>query len=148
MKTVLTFSFIALLSLCGHSVYACTCDVIPLPRVALKESEAVFVGKVTDIDSLKTKENNTTDFDVQVKLEVSRIWKGVEKAEVTIITKWSEAGCGFQFKQGQTYLVYAYLGEGGKLRTGYCTRTAHIKDARRDLRVLGSGRTPEPIKIY
>lgn len=53
----------------------------------------------------------------------------------------ASAMCGYFFQEGQEYLVYASA-EGAQLKTGSCSGTKRLSDARADLAVLGEGETP------
>jgi hypothetical protein len=51
---------------------------------------------------------------------------------------WTDSGeCEFEFRKGETYLVYAFEEEqSGRLDTNRCTRTARLSDAGEDLAYL------------
>ena len=51
---------------------------------------------------------------------------------------WTDSGeCEFEFRKGETYLVYAFEQEQtGRLDTNRCTRTARLSDAGEDLAYL------------
>lgn len=131
----------ALLLLARVEGFACTC-ALPFPNtplrkrvgVALKESRAVFSGKV-----LEVMEDPQT-LHVAVRLRVERVWKGSPRAEVRILTGRGGGDCGYQFEVGQSYLVYAYKWREAELGTNICQRTAKLSEASGDLRVLGRGK--------
>ena len=145
----------ALLSLVGVAVllllarvegFACTC-ALPFPnsplqkqvRVALRESRAVFSGKVLEV----TEDPQTLH--VAVRLRVERVWKGSPREVVRIFTGRGGGDCGYQFEVGQSYLVYAYKWRETELGTNICQRTAKLSEASGDLRVLGRGKgVPRP----
>jgi protocatechuate 3,4-dioxygenase beta subunit len=65
-----------------------------------------------------------------VRLTVDQPIRGMQSADVEVITGWGGGDCGYGFKLGQRYLVYAYREEGGKrLSTGICTRTRLLTEA-------------------
>ena len=112
---------------------ACSCVPPPPPEQALEEAEAVFVGMVTRLDQ---REPHGRLPQVQVTLRVQRSFKGDLGSTVEIHTATSSAACGFSFREGQRYLVYAHPREDGPrglLATSLCTRTAHLDHAREDL---------------
>lgn len=125
---------LALGSLFATSVAAaCSCAPPPPPRDALKASTAVFSGKVTDIEKIG-------DFQIAATIEVASAWKGVKGKSVRVVTANQSAACGFNFEKGKQYLVYASemkQGDGKVLSTNLCTRTAALKDAKKDLEELG-----------
>ncbi|MGG4488458.1 hypothetical protein [Metabacillus idriensis] len=113
--------------------YACSCAQPPSVQSELENKTAVFSGKV-----LKTTENSKK----KALIEVDQIWKGPSQSQLIIETERDSAGCGFDFIEGQSYLIYAY-GEKNTLETGLCERTALAADALDDIRVLGAGKEPE-----
>ena len=64
------------------------------------------------------------------------MWKGPEQDTLEVRTPRYEASCGYSFKEGQEYLVYA---EGKKMKVTYCGRTTLLSKASADLEVLGNG---------
>jgi hypothetical protein len=122
--------------------FACKC-VEPLSvEAVLDQSKAVFVGKVMDIKGHKKNYYNLILFDV------TKTWKGVSESEVLITASQSESECGFNFKEGEEYLVYAnqYPSEYDEvehyLSTGICDRTSELNEAEEDLLLLGTGHAP------
>lgn len=129
--------------------HACSCMMTPPPRQALKESKAVFTGKVISMETFDVKNNFVgTEPVVRVKFLVSRTWKGVQDAEAEVYTSGFNPACGFNFVKGKEYLVYAYPDRWklDVLETGICNRTAEIKKAKKDLRAIGKGIEPNPRK--
>jgi hypothetical protein len=51
------------------------------------------------------------------------------------------ATCGYPFKEGQEYLVYAY-GKEEPFKEDLCSETRQLSKASARLRVLGDGQTP------
>ncbi|MCM3597706.1 hypothetical protein M4D55_18215 [Metabacillus idriensis] len=113
--------------------YACSCAQPSSVQSELENKTAIFSGKV-----LKIIENSKKE----ALIEVNQIWKGPSQSQLIIETERDSAGCGFDFIEGQTYLIYAY-GEKNTLETGLCERTALVTDAGDDIRVLGAGKEPE-----
>jgi len=97
--------------------------VAPVER--LKISKAVFSGLV-----LEVKESEGIQV---VKFSVSKSWKYARAGEVTVINLVHHEGP--YFRQGRSYLVYAYNRE-GKLSTGGCSGTLEVEYARDDIRQL------------
>ena len=121
-------------------VFACSCIAPGPPDQALGESAAVFSGQVATIG--RGQALGPSDM-VQVTFSVARVWKGPEEATVTVSTAGSSASCGFEFVEGQEYLVYARTVE-GRLEASLCSRTAQLAMAGEDLAALGEGRAPAP----
>jgi hypothetical protein len=84
----------------------------------------------------------------RVTLRVDRAWKGVESRTVVVLTGLGGGDCGFPFRRGESYLVFAGERNGGSLGVGICSRTAELSRAAADLRELGepSTRFPAPVR--
>ena len=117
---------------------ACTCVPLKGPAEELELAAAVFSGKVVEIRRHKRGEDIFAGVEAVVRVE--RVWKGVEATTVSVFTASHSAACGYGFKEGRTYLVYAYKDAEGRLSTGICGRTRRLKDAGEDLKELGAGR--------
>ncbi len=70
---------------------------------------------------------------------MSAVWKGEIYETMFIRTAWSSASCGFEFAQGDHYIVYAREGW-----ASLCSRTKSIDKASEDLMALGEGVAPAP----
>lgn len=84
------------------SVYASTCAYSETSLTTSQFfllSETVFMGKVSAID-------NYTNHEWKVKFNVEKIWKGLSRPEITVISN-SLVGCGYSIVTGEKYLVYA-----------------------------------------
>ena len=119
----------------GH---ACTCAPVQSAAQELERATAVFSGKVVEIKRHKRPEGIFAG--VEVVFRVEKTWKGVEGGTVRVFTSSHSAACGYGFRKGRTYLVYAYGDAKGGLSTGICSRTKRLKDAREDLGELGAGK--------
>jgi hypothetical protein len=154
LQLLLSFCFIlgALMFAIPSIGYACSCIVPPPPDQALQQANAVFAGKVISI-----KENNDK-YEKTVLFEVTTTWKGIDQKQIEITTPLNSAACGYEFKEGQQYLVYANQEESNQFETNLCTRTAELSSAKEDLSVLGEGEMPttemknegvaKPVSIY
>ena len=131
--------FIAISLLVPFSTWACSCSPPPPPKESLKLSKAVFLGTVTTI-ALDKKYGKLVTF------KIIKYWKGIDKPIVSLWTAKSGASCGYGFKEGEKYLVYAYGQEDGDIRTSICTRTRPLSHAEKDLKALGPGKEPEKDK--
>jgi len=72
---------------------------------------------------------------LDVTLSVQESYKGTPSKQVVLTTASSEAACGFPFKKGEQYVVYASENE-GKLFTSICQRTLPAKVVETDLDYL------------
>lgn len=117
---------------------ACTCAPSKGPAEELQSAAAVFSGKVVKVR--KHRQGADIFARVEAVLRVERAWKGAEEATVSVFTSSHSAACGYGFREGRTYLVYAHKNAEGRLSTGICGRTRRLKDAGEDLKELGAGR--------
>ena len=144
--------FVAMLT--TESVFGCSCMGGSTPCHAFGGSSAVFVGTVI---AVKTAERNPAAKPSEVdwtprtfKFSVEQAYLGVEGAEVEVATGMGGGDCGYDFKLGERYLVYAYRsGENNRLATGICTRTKPYAMANEDLAFLGTLSSVAPgVTIY
>jgi hypothetical protein len=75
----------------------------------------------------------------RVTLQVSEVWKGPQTETLEVTTPRDGATCGYNFKEGQEYLVYAY-GKEEPFKVDLCGETRLLSRAEAHLRVLGDGR--------
>lgn len=118
--------------------FACTCAPPMSAARELERATAVFSGKIVEIRKHKQAEHIFAK--VEVVFQVEKVWKGVEGRTVSVFTSSQSSACGYGFKEGRTYLVYAHGNAEGKLSTSICSRTRRLKDASEDLKVMGAGR--------
>jgi hypothetical protein len=128
--------------------YACNCVPPVSPKEALAESKAVFAGKVVQIYETKIEEPGLGKRPKRaVVFAVEGTWKGVDETHVVVYTGFHEADCGYPFKMGQKYLVYAY-GE-SHLFASICSLTKPLAEAKHDVNELGKGKAPtKNVEVY
>ena len=114
---------------------ACSCARSGSPKEALAQADAVFAGKAIAVQLLIN--TNSSADPVTVSFDVNRVWKGPRQDTIVITTERSGISCGYEFKEGRRYFVYAHDGE-----TGLCTRTRPVVLAPRDFAELGPGWHP------
>lgn len=115
---------------------ACTCIPAPTPLVALDSSDAVFSGTVEHIAKVRGSHGYPVHL---VTIRVIESWKGVSESRVVVQTATNSAACGYHFRKGEDYLVYANSWQDQPLSTGICTRTAELSRATEDLEALDDG---------
>lgn len=97
------------------------------------KADAVFIGTSAGGAGVKIKRGN---YEVQqnlIRFDVAQVYRGDPAAQLEVVTGQGDSDCGYGFRLGQTYLVYAHKGEDGKLYTGICTRTRSLAEADDDL---------------
>ncbi len=131
MRFVLT----ALLTVCictAHHADACSCPPPPAPDKALEVTHAVFMGKATKVAVAGGV--RTTTF------KIARTWKGTTGQTIVVKTAEHGATCGYIFKEGESYLVYAnHDAKKKQFWTNICTRTRTKAAAAGDIKVIGKG---------
>ena len=141
---------VSMLSVFSASVEACTC-VRPFsgeqPCQAYWSAAAVFAGQVTDISIISHDFGNgvISYRGKLVRFSLEQSFRGVDGQTVEILTGMGGGDCGYDFKQGERYFVYAYRNPGdGKLGAGICSRTMPLSKAGADLeyaRAVARGKT-------
>lgn len=126
-KTILILILICIfIGSFASGVDACSCAENPKVEITLQQSEAVFSGKVVDVREKRTLNGYLSK---SVLFDVMNTWKGVEQSQIIITTGLGGGDCGFDFKEGQEYLVYAneskMYGVKG-LKAIICSRTSEL----------------------
>jgi hypothetical protein len=110
---------------------------------------AVFLGRVERVESTRAKGQVAFLSSRRVTLRVLEAFRGSLAApggEVVVRTGSGGGDCGYPFREGREYLVYATRGdESGDWRTSICSRTRPVEDAGSDLdyaRAALAGRAP------
>lgn len=144
MRKILVAIFISIL-LTGYFpsiISACSCAELPSVEEELKQSQAVFSGKVVNVSEKQSIKGQVTK---SVLFKVTNTWKGVKQSQIIITTGLGGGDCGFDFKEGHEYLVYANESTmyGAKsLVTIICNRTNELSSLQEDLKILGEGQPP------
>jgi len=129
----LLLTIVALITLGAGPAFACECAGNRPACQEFWEASAVFVGTVINSRTVTVKEGTYPEQMRAVRISLDEIFRGLEGAEVEVLTGFGGGDCGFGFRQAQQYLVYAYRSDDGKLRTSICTRTKSISEADNDL---------------
>jgi hypothetical protein len=156
------------LNILHERAIACSCQFVGggPPCSDYWKSAAIFTGKVVAISTILVEiEPGNPKWRIQerlVRFSIEKTFKGHARKEVELITGMTTASCGYQFKEGESYLVYAtpYAKSRNRLFTSICHRTKLLSQADEDLSYLqalplpGSGGTlygrltmPNPDKI-
>lgn len=132
-------SFLLLVSLVSlvSSAIACRCGEELSVTEAIAEAPTAFVGRAMRLTiayrPFEGRENSYREV-VECEFSVSAMLKGDLNAKtILILTSSSGTACGFPFKIGDEYLVYARSGK-KELETDVCTRTRprYIVDEKQD----------------
>jgi hypothetical protein len=147
----LPLALILILMLDAPAAGACSCMTPLTAADQFRSAHLVFLGKVESIEDRRTRirrfllmvreligqapemdwpaYERSNGFEVTFRAVTT--WKGPPKREVRVLTGRGGGDCGYPFKVGETYLVYAYVNE--VAYTGICTRTHEAAIAGDDL---------------
>jgi hypothetical protein len=118
---------------------ACSCvGDVPLCQ-SFWQADAVFSGDVVSFEEL----NTNRLFQRRVaRIRVERAWRGQVQGTVEVRTGAGGGDCGYSFRPGRKYLVYAYKTQDGKLTTGICSPTKLLDKAAADLAYFEEAEKP------
>jgi len=138
-KLILLIGSLAVLGLVTPVANACSCIGPRTPCEAFGTAAAVFVGTAIRTGRAEPSKDKSEPYGepVVVKFTVEQSYLGVEGTEVEVFTGFGGGDCGYEFKIGERYLVYAYR-DRIRLITGICTRTKPFAQATEDLAFLGN----------
>ncbi len=106
-----------------QAVYACSCFSQYPIGTEIKETDFIFLGQCIGSEFIIGKKANAErGYAVRYFFKVQESFKGISKNKITVETGIGFGDCGFNFRPGATYLVYAYMNR-GKPSTGICSRT-------------------------
>jgi hypothetical protein len=116
------------------AVEACTCLEAGPACEAFWKSSAVFRGRVDSIVRQASKPPSRIPGARRVTLTVLEAYSGVQTQTVEVTTGSGGGDCGFPFREGAEYVVYAQRGDrSGPLTVSLCSRTRELAQARDDL---------------
>jgi hypothetical protein len=131
-KGLYRVGLIALLAWAVSPSVARACDCVNAGPAckAFANTQAIFAGRVTKIASADTTHRLVT-------FDVTTAYRGMTDKTAEISTGMGGGDCGFEFKEGGSYLVYAAPDSAtGKLSTGICMRTRLLGEAKDDIEYL------------
>ena len=140
-RQIFSFLLPAIVLCCSIDVaVACTCMATPSPCASYKDTPVVFVGLVTSIeedkvDIVRFGETRTVRTGLLAHFTVEEPLKGIKVKTVDVATGGGGGDCGYPFKEGLRYLVYAYRSEDEALNSSM-SRT-----------VIGDGRSSKPARL-
>lgn len=123
---------------------ACDCAYAGAPCKALAATPNVFSGTVVRITSISIKLPSGDRYqDRLVLFDIERAYRGLEGKTAEVVTGTGGDDCGYDFREGEKYLVYAFPHPAtGKLYSGICTRTRRLSEAGDDLEYLAKKDDP------
>jgi hypothetical protein len=113
---------------------ACTCATGPTSCRELSTADAVFEATVESLEAEPPGVTYSSARLRRITLSDLKALRGTPEA--TIVTPWSSASCGYEFKPGVRYLVVAHRGADGRLAVYMCGQTVPLAYARSQLAYL------------
>ena len=125
---VLSWLVLSLIAVAPRAASACSCMSRGPACQAFWKTDAVFDATVVGIRPLNQAEplpaGQVRFADKIVTLDVRQSWKGVEPGPLEVTTSGKGGSCGFPFKEGGRYLVFAYHGRrDARLEASICSLT-------------------------
>jgi len=109
--------------------YACSCAPQPSDARAIASSAAVFAGTTVGVDDPQEgKRIISSGAEVTWTFTVDTVVKGEVGDTQEVRSAAMEVSCGYEFEEGERYLVFAHEGERdeSKLFTSICSNTRRI----------------------
>ncbi len=141
MQAFVLTLMVLLLTLDASPLGDCTCPNLN-PNVRdevareFHEAGAVFEGEVKSIETRPAEDSPTVFERRMVTLRVLRVYRGPKEKTLVVGTGLGDSDCGYNFKVGKKYLVYAFANPAGRLTTNICERTRPFWRAAADERYL------------
>lgn len=124
------------------TAYACDCLPVASTVEAVRNSTYVFAGTILEKRRFTVSDIAKDYKEFEVKIRVMRYWKGEPGKVITIRPPAESSECGFDFVQGENYIVYA---TGTKYpEVSACSRTVSVKSnqGQSDMKLLGDPEFP------
>jgi 5-hydroxyisourate hydrolase-like protein (transthyretin family) len=119
---------------------ACSCAGQAAPCEGYGSASAVFAGTVIgtrQLEKPKPEDRDKWYWSRVFKFSVEQSFLGDTGTEVEVFTGNGGGDCGYGFRIGERYLVYAYRSQ-NRLVTTICSRTRPFANANEDLAFLGN----------
>lgn len=154
--TLIGFVFVAIFA--GQELFACSCGRLSREE-AFEKYPLIFTGTVERVEDqfgiirkgwallnrVFGRDPGAEDYEsyygLRITFRTQRVWKGLNRERIVILTGRGGGDCGLEHTAGAQYLVYA---SGQPLRSGLCSRTSPIEMAGDDLTYL-AGVTKPPL---
>lgn len=147
--SIVAFALIAIM-LAVTSAAACSCAGGSSPCQEYGRASVVFVGTPIAVRTVaRPASADRDDLDYWAprtfKFSIETAFLGITPAETEVSTGLGGGDCGYDFKIGKSYVVYAYKsGKTGRLVTSICSRTNPFENANEDIEFLRSLESQRP----
>lgn len=117
-------------------IHACSCVESGPALLNLLNSDAVFSGRVVNINFPTTGPTVTSADPEYVTFLIYRSYWGLQGSNtITVRTPNGGASCGFDFEKDKEYLVYAWKYK-EQFAASFCSKTSLLSEARSDIRLF------------
>ncbi len=139
MRLLLIAAASILVLLSPRPASACQCiGDVPLCQ-SFWQADAVFSGEVLSFENVDPEQPLSRRI---ARIRVDRIWRGGVQGTVPVTTGAGGGDCGYPFRRGSTYLVYAHRTKDGGLTTNICSPTKLLDKAGADLAYFKEAEKP------
>lgn len=141
---------VGLIVLLNASGFACSCRGFgpACTEMVSNDVTAIVLGTVETVSPPIKEEKEPYLQYVEVTVSIQESFKGGVRGKTKVRTPYGESACGFTFKPGLQYLIYASEYQ-GNLHTSICQRTRPSQFAEVDLEYLReSGQLPNTAEIF
>ncbi|OME80161.1 hypothetical protein BK120_20230 [Paenibacillus sp. FSL A5-0031] len=137
---IISIFFISSLLIIPSNVQACSCVKPGTVEESKIKSDAVFEGTATSVKTSSQSLFRSSERAVKASFQVNEVWKGHVAPTLEVKTPESKDSCGYTFKVGERYLVYAKTT--GKSLQALCSATLLHSEANQHIKLLGIGSLP------
>lgn len=119
-----------------RTIEACSCFLNPNPPCrAYGKADVIFEGVVLKLE--KVKPDTEIHLRRRAEIKIKNVYKGTAEKITYVYTGDGASDCGYRFKVGKRYLIYANRSE-GLLTTFKCGRNQEVKYANDDIAYIQS----------
>ena len=124
MKRIVLAMVMALVgtAMAAPPCWACSCAPSSAKHKA-ESADVIFTGKVLKITGGDTSNGSFGDDNVKAHFRVGKVYKGHPNRYTKVLTNESGAACGYHFKKGEKYTVFADRQKDGDKYTSICHGT-------------------------
>jgi hypothetical protein len=120
---------------------ACSCVRSDSIEEIKNKSDAVFEGTATSVKPSSLTLFRSSGKAVKASFQVNEVWKGHVTPTLEVLTASGSDSCGFEFQEGERYLVYA-AATGKSMEVSLCSGTMLHSKANEHIAWLGNGSLP------
>jgi len=133
-----------------EKVNACSCRVSNPPCGGIEKSSIVFLAEVISV-SIHNEERTAKNKEFipfigkKAQVKVLESFNNMTAKELVVETGLGGGDCGFNFKEGEKYLIYAHEYK-GRILTSICSRTQLLTTAQEEVEILRELKTKKTVK--